>query len=65
MIISGSIVEHLQIHEIKLRDFFEGILGLAVRVPYESKKESQFRVEMCDNALINELSIVLLSVTLP
>ena len=63
--LSASIIGHLQLNDIKQREILEGTFGFAVRVPYESKKESQYRVAMCDNALMNELSIDLLTVTLP
>jgi hypothetical protein len=65
MLLRGSTVDFLQLHDIKQRELREGIFGFTVRVPYESKLESQIRVTMCDNAWMNERSAVLVNMTLP
>ena len=63
MILNRSMIGFLILHETKQRELLEGTF--TVRVPYESKQESQLCVAMCDNALMNVLLIVLLIVTLP
>ena len=65
MIISPSNIGRLLLHDNKQRELREGIFGFTVKVPYESKLESQIRVTICDNAWMNEHSAVLVKITLP
>jgi hypothetical protein len=60
-----SFIWYLLSYDIKQGEVLEGIFGLTLRVPYESKYESQRCVDMCDNALMNVFVIVLITVTLP